>query len=889
MVRLGTNLPIAPLPFAPALLALAVCGALAKTTRAQTQPPDRVPRSFTSLGIGSGGAQFGPAFDPHAPTRQFVGSDMSHLQRSTDGGATWQVVDHREIQTGSLAQLAFTGTPGECWSLDFSGDDLGKLVRSTDGGATWSAAPTDPTNGDAWSVWADTSGSGRMLVAGYARLYASANGGTSFQQVWQDTANGVRVAGVVWDTTSIHVGTNTGVLVSTNGGAAFAAAGYGGWPANTGCAAFCGARGIGPGAALRLFAVTAPTGALYPGVTGADYAVTNGVRVLDAGPGATWQLRTTGLDGQPFFAAMATMAPDPVVCWLAGSRWNGSEQSPAVWRTTDGGLTWQSVLQTQFNANVATGWSGHGGDRGWSYGEYALGFAVDPANGARALVSDLGGFHRTDDGGASWRAGFVAAASLNPAGAPTPRYRSYTSNGSQNTSVWALCWADADTVLACASDVRAMRSTNGGATWSLDFTGHTQNTLCHAVRHANGTLYAGSSTAHDLYQSTYLTDARLDPAGGRLLASADGGRQWTALRDFGDPVVWLALDPARPATLYASTIDHGGGDGGIWRTDDVTSGTAATWVRLAPPPRTEGHPFVVRVLDDGTLVATYCARRDANGAFTASSGVFVSTDRGATWLDRSAPNMLWWTKDLVVAPGDPSQSTWLVGVWSGWGGAPNGRGGLYRTTDRGVTWQRIWQSDRVSSCTFDPLDDDFVFVTTETQGLWCSANVRAAAPAFQPVTGFPFRQPERVFFAPHDPCELWVTTFGNGVWRGDNAFADLGHGKPGSTVSRLSACVQLSPGTTARYVVHRGVANMPGVMAYSLQQGVVPLLGGTLVPYPVQATAGAVLDAAGACVLSFVTPPSALLGTEVFAQFWSLDAGASFGLAATNALGTSVR
>lgn len=876
--------------FLRALSTLVSCGfGTLLAPSASAQDPTHVPRSWTSLGIGSGGAQFGPAFDPHVPARLFVGSDMSHLQRSEDGGSTWRVVDHRQLQTGTLAQIAFTGTPGECWSLDFStdaaGGQTGKLVRSADGGATWTAASVDPTGGDAWSVWAAPQGAPRLLVAAYDTLYASTDQGASFHAVWQDPSNGVRIAGVAWDTASIHVGTNTGVLVSTNGGTTFTATSYANWPANSGCAGFCGMRGTGPGAVLRLFAVTAPVGDLYPGVTGAEYSVTTGVRVLDVGPGASWQLRTTGISGQPFFAAMAT---DPAICWLAGSRWNGSEQSPAVWRTTDSGLSWQSVLQTQNNANVATSWAGHGGDRGWSYGEYALGFAVDPADGARALVSDLGGFHQTGDGGTTWRAGFVAAASLHPAGAPTPRQRSYQTNGSQNVSTWALCWADADTLLACTSDVRAMRSTDGGDRWSLDFTGHTQNTMCHAVRHGNGTLYAGSSTAHDLYQSTYLTDSRLDPAGGQLLASVDGGRQWNVLRDFGDPVVWLALDPARSATLYASTIDYGGGDGGIWRTDNLAAGAAASWVRLASPPRTQGHAFVVRVLDDGTLVATYCARRDASGAFTASSGVFVSTDRGVSWLDRSAPNMLWWTKDLVVAP-DPSQSTWLVGVWSGWGGAPNNRGGLYRTTDRGVSWQRLWSNDRVSSCTVDPLDPDVAYVTTETDGLWCTLDLQSPAPTFQPVSSFPFRQPERVFFAPHDPCEIWVTTFGNGVYRGDNGFVDLGGGKAGSTVSRLTAGVQLSPGTPARYVVHHGVPNTPGLMVFALQQGAVPLFGGTLVPTPIVATQFAPLDANGACVVPFSTPGTAQLGWPVFTQHWSVDAGATFGVAATNALGATVR
>ena len=38
------------------------------------------------------------------------------------------------------AQIAYSGTPGECWTLDFSTDDSGKLVRSVDGGASFHSA-----------------------------------------------------------------------------------------------------------------------------------------------------------------------------------------------------------------------------------------------------------------------------------------------------------------------------------------------------------------------------------------------------------------------------------------------------------------------------------------------------------------------------------------------------------------------------------------------------------------------------------------------------------------------------------------------------------------------------------------------------------------------------
>jgi photosystem II stability/assembly factor-like uncharacterized protein len=214
--------------------------------------------------------------------------------------------------------------------------------------------------------------------------------------------------------------------------------------------------------------------------------------------------------------------------------------------------------------------------------------------------------------------------------------------------------------------------------------------------------------------------------------------------------------------LYASAVNSK--TGGIFVCQDITQGTRAQWQRLPAPPRTEGHPFNVHVLADGTLVCTFSGRRTQN--FTPSSGVFVSSNGGATWEDRSHPNMQWWTRDLVVDPHDPKQNTWYVGVFSGWGGQANGKGGLYRTTDRGKSWNRIWEEDRVASVTVHPTKKNELYVTTETNGLWHTTNADAARPEFQVVESFPFRQPERVIFNPHQPGEVWVTTFGNGLWVG---------------------------------------------------------------------------------------------------------------------------
>jgi hypothetical protein len=125
--------------------------------------------------------------------------------------------------------------------------------------------------------------------------------------------------------------------------------------------------------------------------------------------------------------------------------------------------------------------------------------------------------------------------------------------------------------------------------------------------------------------------------------------------------------------------------------------------------------------------------------------------------------MDYWTKDLVLDPTDGNQDTWLVGVFSGWGGPPNDLGGLYRTSDRGAHWARIFADDSVTSVTFHPLDPDQAYVTTENLGLFHASGIHASAPAFQHVDAYPFFHPERVFFNPNAQAEMWIASFGNGM------------------------------------------------------------------------------------------------------------------------------
>jgi hypothetical protein len=174
------------------------------------------------------------------------------------------------------------------------------------------------------------------------------------------------------------------------------------------------------------------------------------------------------------------------------------------------------------------------------------------------------------------------------------------------------------------------------------------------------------------------------------------------------------------------------------------------------------------VLNDGKVVASFSGRRNSTGNFTSSSGVFLFNPATNAWQDVSAPGMYYWTKDVVVAPDDATQNTWYGCVFSGWGGPPNGLGGLYRTSNRGQAWTKLTDSqfDRVTSITFNPLNTKQVYLTTEQQGLWMTQDISVANPVFEQVNSYDYRQPERVFFNPYKPGEIWVSSFGNGIRTG---------------------------------------------------------------------------------------------------------------------------
>ncbi len=244
-------------------------------------------------------------------------------------------------------------------------------------------------------------------------------------------------------------------------------------------------------------------------------------------------------------------------------------------------------------------------------------------------------------------------------------------------------------------------------------------------------LLASTAFAADRWQPAgpeggNVTSLAIDPANPRVLYAAagaggvfksvDAGATWDPAFDgFRGVVRIVAVDPGRPATVYAGT------DLEVFRSDDG----GAHWT--ATPGPTPSHLPVNALL--ATPAAVYVNVVSNSPAPVAIGFLFKSTDRGASWsplgtggffvtalaADPANPGVLYAGSHTGVFRSADGGSTWTAAS----GGLPAGadvtallapapgtlyaaltRGGkVFRSTDGGSHWQRMSRGITNSSLT----------------------------------------------------------------------------------------------------------------------------------------------------------------------------------------------
>ncbi|MFK7774333.1 MAG: hypothetical protein AB8F94_19450 [Saprospiraceae bacterium] len=740
---------------------------------------------FSPSGIGGGSALFYPSISPHNNDIIYVASDVNGMFYTNDGGESWDIIPSRDLVATTESKMNFTSDPNILYTVcrNFI-TDRDYACISIDAGITWDSLVHPELDGEVEYLYADPNHTDRIIITTFDKMFYSENRGADIEMKYiaEDPLNiGLHIGGVFWDQSNIYIGSTDGLLKSEDDGDNFFIEPVDGLPDDYGFLSFSGAK---EGNSIRFFSVARYKWDTYSGVLGDDYWEKESAFFCIESDGSNGFETLDGVDftasNFPFFTASSDSDINTV--YVAGVKAGGGSR-PTVWKSTNGGMTWGTVLETENNTNIKTGYMGDGGIIDWLWSENAMGFGVSPTDPDMAIITDFSFLHITNDAGENWRAAYVKPEDLGSAGSLVSISDTYSSNGLENTSAWNLYWTspnNPNNVFACFSDLTGIHSIDGGNHWSLDYTGldyiesdNTQkrfNSIYHISKHPqNNTIYASASTLHDIYQSHVLTDDELEgynDAIGAIWSSDNEGKDWTLIHDFDDPILQTAIDPNDSNIMYA--VSPNPYNGGFFKTTNLSDNSNATWEMLPNPANTAGRANSIDVLNDGNLVCTYSGGQTNGNIFTATSGVFYSEDDGQTWEDRSASEMKYYTKSLSIDPHDVNQDTWYVGVFDGW---PSWHpsvslGGLYRTTNRGIDWEELGSFYRVESVTVHPDEPNIMYVATESEGLWYTDNLTAANPAFQLIEEYPFLHPIRTIFNPFDVKEIWITSFGNGIRKG---------------------------------------------------------------------------------------------------------------------------
>jgi photosystem II stability/assembly factor-like uncharacterized protein len=223
------------------------------------------------------------------------------------------------------------------------------------------------------------------------------------------------------------------------------------------------------------------------------------------------------------------------------------------------------------------------------------------------------------------------------------------------------------------------RSTDGGDHWQRLALPEPGLQIWSILVHPNDPrrLYAGTS-----------------PAG--VVQSDDGGDTWRRLPNAVQPervkmpfacrVMRLAVDPARPATLWAALEV-----GGVMRSDD----SGATWidcsadlVKLAERPhlksRIVSDTDIEGMLDVHALGIS--AARPGTVFLALRMGLFRSDDGGRSWQDMEVGRFspLTYGRDIRVSPHDARTLYTCLSP-----AARSEDGSMYRSRDLGETWSRF--------------------------------------------------------------------------------------------------------------------------------------------------------------------------------------------------------
>jgi photosystem II stability/assembly factor-like uncharacterized protein len=606
---------------------------------------------------------FSATVDPHNPNTIWIGTqNTGHIYKSTDGGANWIEMDNGVEPNTGLHFRGFTVDPRssdivyamaevETYVFTDAGKPVpypdspcqgGRIYRTTDGGKNWSLIWEgealarylwiDPTNPDV--------------------LYASTG---IFDRCPLNMPPGAENA---WEAGGV------GVLKSTDGGKTWTSLGK----ANGLDMLHVGSLYMKPDDPQTLLAGT--------GAKIGNLDKPSGIVYLTRDGGETWQAVVTG---DITIGAVEYCEQNPRVAYAAGET--------AVYRSEDGGLTWET-----YTDKTRGTWGPPG-----LYPAVPIDLQIDPDSPDcdRLFINNyIGANFLSTDGGKTWAT---------------------ATDGYSGASVLGLAVSSRDPNLVYAGVRMAMFvSEDGGEKWESI---------------SNPELVAGVLTlALDPSDDRHLllVEGENQTIFPPVYESYDGGATWKRVFFLAPPagtpeIAWgrmkfyeIAFAPSDPKIVYAATLNPPI----IFETQVESDYIIGTGVYRSNDGGTTWAPANDDSIANLGFASIAVHPNDPQTVYagTYGGGFYKTTNGGSSWtlLQSGLPTGFSIFRAIAIDPRNPE--TVLAG----------GKGGLFISTDGGGTWKQVTAGfppeESVTAILIDPTHEGVIYLGTVRGGVLYSTD-----------------------------------------------------------------------------------------------------------------------------------------------------------------------
>jgi len=315
-------------------------------------------------------------------------------------------------------------------------------------------------------------------------------------------------------------------------------------------------------------------------------------------------------------AAVTGVASQPSVFYYGAT-------GGGVWKSTDGGINWESVSDgSVFGTGSVGAIAVSDSDPNVVY----VGMGESPIRGN---VSHGDGVYKSTDGGKTWkRVGLEDTRQI-------ARIRIHPRNPD-------LVYVAALGHVWGPNDQRGVfRSKDGGKTWEKILSrGNKAGAIDLILDPTNSSIiYAGF---WEVYRKPWTLES--GGPGGGIFKSTDGGDTWTELtRNPGMPrgmvgKIGIAVSPANPERVWAIVEAE---DGGVFRSDNA----GRTWNRVNEERRLRQRAWY--------YTRIYADPKNADTVYVLNTGFYKSNDGGRTYTGIGVPHGD--NHDLWIAPDDPNR------------------------------------------------------------------------------------------------------------------------------------------------------------------------------------------------------------------------------------------